>query len=156
MAAGRDALLRGRRLGLLCHAASVTADGRHAIDVLRARGLDLRRLFAPEHGLRGHAGRGRAGARRHAMPASGLPVVSLYGGKTSPSAEDLRDLDVLVVDLQDAGVRFYTYASTLILALEAARREREGRGHPRPSEPARGRAGGRAGERSARGRAPLL
>ena len=48
--------------------------------------------------------------------ASGLPVVSLYGSKTQPSAEDLRGIDVLVVDLQDAGVRFYTYASTMLLA----------------------------------------
>lgn len=120
VAAGRDALLRGRRLGLLCHAASVTADGRHAIDVFRSRGLDLRRLFAPEHGLRGTAAAGES-VRDGTDAASGLPVVSLYGRKTRPSAEDLRDLDVLVVDLQDAGVRFFTYASTLILALEVAR-----------------------------------
>jgi uncharacterized protein YbbC (DUF1343 family) len=120
VAAGRDALLRGRRLGLLCHAASVTADGRHAVDVFRARGLDLRRLFAPEHGLRGTLAAGER-VRDGTDAATGLPVVSLYGGKLRPSTEDLRDLDVLVVDLQDAGVRFYTYASTLILALEAAR-----------------------------------
>ncbi len=120
VAAGRDVLLRGRRLGLVCHAASVTADGRHAIDVFRSRGLDLRRLFAPEHGLRGTSAAGEA-VRDGKDVASGLPVVSLYGRKTRPSAEDLRDLDALVVDLQDVGVRFYTYASTLILALEAAR-----------------------------------
>ena len=120
VAAGGDALLRGRRLGLLCHAASVTADGRHAIDVSGTRGLDLRRLFAPEHGLRSNLAAGEA-VRDGTDAASSLPVVSLYGDKTRPSAEDLRDLDVLVVDLQDAGVRFYTYASTLIQALEAAR-----------------------------------
>jgi uncharacterized protein YbbC (DUF1343 family) len=120
VAAGRDAPLRGRRLGLLCHAASVTGDGRHAVDVLRSRGLDLRRLFAPEHGLRGTSAAGEA-VRDGRDAASGLPVVSLYGRKTRPAAEDLRDLDVLVVDLQDVGVRFFTYASTLILALEAAR-----------------------------------
>jgi uncharacterized protein YbbC (DUF1343 family) len=120
VAAGQDEALRGRRLGLLCHAASLTADGRHAIDVLRARGLDLRRLFAPEHGMRGLLAAGEK-VGDGVDPASGLPVVSLYGAKTSPTAADLRDLDVLVVDLQDAGVRFYTYASTLLLALEAAR-----------------------------------
>ena len=78
------------------------------------------RLFAPEHGLRGRAAAGEKVRERHATPASGLPVVSLYGEKTQPSAEDLRGLDALVFDLQDAGVRFYTYASTMLLCLEAA------------------------------------
>jgi uncharacterized protein YbbC (DUF1343 family) len=119
VAAGRDEALRGRRLGLLCHAASVAADGRHAIDVLRARGLDVRRLFAPEHGLRGEAAAGEVVGDGLDRP-SGLPVVSLYGRKTRPSLEELRGLDLLVVDLQDAGVRFYTYASTMLLAMEAA------------------------------------
>jgi uncharacterized protein YbbC (DUF1343 family) len=120
VAAGHDEALRGRRLGLLCHAASVASDGRHAIEVLRGRGLDLRRLFAPEHGLRGRAAAGETVADG-VDAASGLPVVSLYGAKTAPSAEDLRDVDLLVVDLQDAGVRFYTYASSMLLATEAAR-----------------------------------
>jgi uncharacterized protein YbbC (DUF1343 family) len=119
VATGRDEELRGKRLGLLCHAASVTREGRHAIDVLRARGLDLRRVFAPEHGLRGTLAAGEE-VRDGRDAASGLPVVSLYGRRTRPSTEDLRDVDVLVVDLQDAGVRFYTYASTMLLALEAA------------------------------------
>lgn len=109
--------LRGQRVGLLSHAASVTVDGRHAIAVLRARGVDLSRLFGPEHGLRGRAA---AGEKLGDGQESGLPVVSLYGAKTRPAAEDLRDLDVLVVDLQDAGVRFYTYASTMLLCLDAA------------------------------------
>jgi uncharacterized protein YbbC (DUF1343 family) len=111
--------LRGRRVGLLGHAVSVTADGRHAIDVLRGAGVEVVRLFGPEHGLRGLAAAGEeiAGGTD---AASGLPVVSLYGAKTKPVAEDLRGLDALVVDLQDAGVRFYTYASTMLLALEAA------------------------------------
>jgi uncharacterized protein YbbC (DUF1343 family) len=119
VAAGHDKELRGKRLGLLCHAASMTRDGRHAIDVLRARGLDLRRVFAPEHGLRGTLAAGEE-VRDGRDAMSDLPVVSLYGARTHPSSEDLRDLDVLVVDLQDAGVRFYTYASTMLLALEAA------------------------------------
>ena len=119
VAAGDLALLRGKRLGLLAHAASVTADGRHAIDVLRAAGLDLRCVFAPEHGLRGHAAAGE-GVRDGRDPVSGVPVISLYGAKTRPAPADLRDLDAVVVDLQDAGVRFYTYASTMLLTLEAA------------------------------------
>jgi uncharacterized protein YbbC (DUF1343 family) len=111
--------LLGKRVGLVAHAGSVTAAGRHAIDVLRSRGVDVRRLFGPEHGLRGTAAAGvRVASGTDA--ASGLPVVSLYGEHTKPRAEDLEGLDVLVVDLQDAGVRFYTYASTMLLCLEAA------------------------------------
>ena len=119
VAAGDLTLLRGKRLALLAHGASVTADGRHAIDVLRAAGLDLRCVFAPEHGLRGHAAAGES-VRDGRDPVSGLPVISLYGDKTRPSRDDLAGVDAVVVDLQDAGVRFYTYASTMLLTLEAA------------------------------------
>lgn len=111
--------LKGKRIGLLAHAASVTADGRHAVDVLRGLGVDVRRLFAPEHGPRGRLAAG-APVEGGVDPESGLPLVSLYGSKAKPGPEDLAGLDALVVDLQDAGVRFYTYESTLILCLEAA------------------------------------
>jgi uncharacterized protein YbbC (DUF1343 family) len=111
--------LAGRRIGLVAHGASVTADGRHAVAVFRGLKLDLRRLFAPEHGFTGKAAAGESvtGGRD---PGSGLPLVSLYGARRKPTREDLRGLDVLVIDLQDAGVRFYTFASTMILCLEAA------------------------------------
>jgi len=111
--------LRGKRIGLVVHAASVASDGRHALDVLRSRGVTVVRLFAPEHGLdaRAEAGASVAGDRG----SNGrLPIVSLYGAKTQPSREDLAGLEALVFDLQDAGVRFYTYVSTMILCLEAA------------------------------------
>ncbi len=117
--AGETSGLAGKRLGLVVHAASVTASGRHAIDVVRDRGLEVVRLFSPEHGLRGRAAAGEAVAGGR-DPVSGLPVVSLYGEKRRPAPEDLAGLDVLVFDLQGAGVRFYTYVSTLILCLEAA------------------------------------
>jgi uncharacterized protein YbbC (DUF1343 family) len=119
VAAEGGGVLRGKRLGLVVHGASVAADGRHAIDVLRAAGLDVVRLFSPEHGLRGTAGAGVKVASG-TDPGSGLPLVSLYGEKTKPAASDLIGLDALVVDLQDAGVRFYTYSSTMLLCLEAA------------------------------------
>jgi uncharacterized protein YbbC (DUF1343 family) len=108
--AEKGAALRGLRVGLLGHAVSVAADGRHAIDVLRSVGVDVVRLFGPEHGLRGLAAAGEE-VSGGLDAASGLPVVSLYGEKNRPTPEDLRGLDALVVDLQDAGVRFYTYAS---------------------------------------------
>ncbi len=119
IAAGEAHGLAGKRLGLVVHAASVTASGRHAIDVIRDRGLDVVRLFSPEHGLRGRAAAGETvDSGRDAV--SGLPVVSLYGERKKPAPGDLEGLDALVFDLQGAGVRFYTYVSTLILCLEAA------------------------------------
>jgi uncharacterized protein YbbC (DUF1343 family) len=111
--------LRGHRVGLLCHAASVMADGRHAIDALRAAGARVERLFGPEHGLRGQAAAGET-VTGGTDPGSGIPIVSLYGERSKPSLADLRGLEALVIDLQDAGVRFYTYASTMLLCLEAA------------------------------------
>ncbi len=110
--------LRGQRVGLIAHAASVTWDGRHALDVLRGAGVDVRRVFAPEHGWRGEAAAGEA--IESGLHPIGVPVVSLYGSKRRPTAMDLEDLDVLVFDLQDGGVRFYTYVSTMILSLQAA------------------------------------
>jgi uncharacterized protein YbbC (DUF1343 family)/CubicO group peptidase (beta-lactamase class C family) len=119
VAAGETGGLAGKRFGLIVHAASVTADGRHAVEVLRERGLNVVRLFSPEHGLRGQAAADESVASGR-DPVSGLPVVSLFGDRRQPRPADLAGLDALVFDLQDAGVRFYTYVSTLILALEAA------------------------------------
>jgi len=119
VAAGEGTELAGKRIGLVVHAASVTEGGRHAIDVFRDRKLDVVRLFSPEHGLRGRAAAGES-VDSGRDPISDLPVVSLYGEHRQPTPSDLEDIDVLVFDLQGAGVRFYTYVSTLILCLEAA------------------------------------
>lgn len=119
LAAGKAEILEGKSLGLVVHAASVTADGRHAIDVLRDLDLEVVRLFSPEHGLRGRAAAGEQ-VDSGLDPVSGLPVVSLYGADRKPTPADLEGLDVLVFDLQGAGVRFYTYISTMMLCLEAA------------------------------------
>jgi uncharacterized protein YbbC (DUF1343 family) len=111
--------LKGKKVGLVLNAASVTADGRSALDVLQKHGVEVVRLFTPEHGLRAQAADGaEVGDSKHQR--TGLPVVSLYGPKKKPAPADLQGLDALVFDLQDAGVRFYTYVSTLILCLEAA------------------------------------
>ena len=111
--------LRGLRVGLLAHAPSVTGDGRHAIDVLRGVGVDVRRLFGPEHGLRGEAAAGET-VTSGFDPVTGIRFVSLYGKSQKPTPADLDGLEGLVVDLQGAGVRFYTYVSTLLLSLEVA------------------------------------
>ena len=112
-------VLRGRKVGLIAHAASVTVDGRRSVDALRAKGVNVVRIFSPEHGLGSAAAAGEKVASGK-DEATKLPVVSLYGDKRAPSAEDLAGIDALVFDLQDAGVRFYTYLSTMILAMDAA------------------------------------
>jgi uncharacterized protein YbbC (DUF1343 family) len=121
VAAGEGPALAGKRVGLLAHAASVTRDGRHAIDVLRAAQARVVRLFTPEHGLRGRAAAGEKVASG-TDPESGIAVVSLYGEQGAPQPADLAGLDVLVIDVQDAGVRFYTYLATVSLTLAAAGR----------------------------------
>ena len=148
LAAGDAAWLGGKRLGLVVHRASVTLDGRHAIDVLRQAGLDVVRLFTPEHGLRGEAAAGEA-VTDGRDPVSGLPVVSLYGERRKPSPDDLVGLDALVFDLQGAGVRFYTYVSTLIHCLEAAAQAGIELRRPGPAQPAGRRTPGGPGERAA-------
>jgi len=115
-------LLRGRTVGLLCHQASVTRGLTHAPRAIAAiRGVKLRRLFAPEHGLTGAAqDHARIGAERDAP--TGLPVVSLYGKRRAPDPRALEGLDALVVDLQDVGARYYTFVWTMALAMRAAAR----------------------------------
>ena len=110
--------LKGKRVGLLVHAASKTHDGKHAIDALTASGVKLVKLFGAEHGFRGLAAAGEK-VEDGVDKNSGLPVISLYGRKSKPLPEDLEGLDVFVVDMQDAGVRFYTFASTVLHCLDA-------------------------------------
>lgn len=113
--------LKGQRVGLLVHAASLTADGRHAIEALIGVGVSLVKVFGAEHGFRGLAAAGESVDDATDAP-SGLPVISLYGRKRAPVPEDLQGLDLFVVDMQDAGVRFYTFASTMMLCLDACAR----------------------------------
>ncbi|MCA9531577.1 MAG: DUF1343 domain-containing protein [Myxococcales bacterium] len=113
-------LLRGRRVGLLAHPASVDARLRPARAVVESTGAELRVLFGPEHGYAG-AAQDMIGVRSEA--GGDLRVRSLYGERfddLSPSPEDLDDLDVVVIDLQDIGSRYYTYVWTAALVLEAA------------------------------------
>lgn len=93
-------------------------NGTHLLDALMARGVKVLKVFVPEHGLRGNADAG-AHIANAVDSATGIPVVSLYGKNKKPSKEMLKDIDVLVYDLQDVGVRFYTYISTLEYCMEA-------------------------------------
>jgi uncharacterized protein YbbC (DUF1343 family) len=115
----RLSLLRGRRIGLVAHQASIDRRLQHAAALLAdARGARLVRLFAPEHGLWG-AVQDHAFVVPTSDPVTGLPVVSLYGRRREPAAATLRDLDALVLDLQDVGSRYYTFAWTMVLAMRA-------------------------------------
>jgi uncharacterized protein YbbC (DUF1343 family) len=113
--------LRGRRLGLCAHPASVDSHLRHARYVLEAQGLGIHTLFGPEHGYGGEAqDMISVGDDRH---AAGAPVHSLYGDSEdalSPTAEQLQGLDAIVIDLQDVGARYYTFVWTAVLVLRAA------------------------------------
>ena len=90
----------------------------HLADTLKHLGLDVKRVFAPEHGFRGTADAG-AFIENGVDQKTGLKIISLYGKKKKPSPEDLADLDFLVFDIQDVGARFYTYLSTLHYVMEA-------------------------------------
>jgi len=109
------------RVGLLTNQTGLDAQGRRTIDVLAgAPGLQLKLLFSPEHGINGALD--KEGIQDTKDAATGLPVVSLYGVQRRPSLETLRGLDAVFVDLQDAGVRFYTYETVVRYFLEAAGR----------------------------------
>ena len=115
--------LRGHpRVGLLCHPASVARDLSHAVDRFIQLGIRLARLFGPEHGVRGEA-QDMIGVPAAPDSRTGIPVSSLYGAtfeSLTPTAADLAEIDVLVIDLQDIGSRYYTYVWTMGLAMKAA------------------------------------
>jgi uncharacterized protein YbbC (DUF1343 family) len=110
-------LLKGKRVGLLVNQTS-EINGVLLPDTLLKVGVKIVKIFSPEHGFRGDADAG-AHVQNSVDKKTGLPVISLYGDNKKPSAEQLKDVDVLVYDLQDVGARFYTYISTLQYAMEA-------------------------------------
>ena len=116
--------LRGQRVGLVAHPASVDCRLRHAADLLSAaEGVRLQVVFGPEHGWLGKAQDLEAVAGTEASASQGPRVVSLYGETAAslrPTPEQLAGLDVLVIDLQDVGARYYTFQATMLYCLEAA------------------------------------
>jgi len=109
--------LKGKSVALLVNHTSLI-DGTHLVDTLISHGIDIRKVFAPEHGFRGKADAG-AQVENEIDLATGLPIISLYGKHKKPYPEDLEDIDLLVFDIQDVGVRFYTYISTLHYVMES-------------------------------------
>lgn len=111
-------LLQGKKVGVFANHTSVI-DRRHLVDTLLQLGIDITIIFGPEHGFRGTSDAG-AHVSSYTDKQTGIPVVSLYGKKNKPSAEDLKQVDVMLFDLQDVGVRFYTYISSLQDYMESA------------------------------------
>jgi uncharacterized protein YbbC (DUF1343 family) len=109
--------LKGKRVAMLANQTSVIGKT-HLVDSIKKLGINIVKVFGPEHGFRGNAS---AGARiaDEIDAATGIPIVSLYGAKNKPSKEDLADVDIMVYDLQDVGVRFYTNINALVRLMEA-------------------------------------
>jgi uncharacterized protein YbbC (DUF1343 family) len=113
--------LRGKRVALLAHPASVTADLTHSLDALAAcPDIKLTAAFGPQHGLRGDKQDNMVESDDFTDPVHGIPVFSLYGEVRRPSGQSMGTFDVVLVDLQDLGCRIYTFITTLQYMLEAA------------------------------------
>ncbi len=114
------ALFAGKRIGIIANHTAYDRQGRFIVDVFKGLGdVRIAALFSPEHGLYGVEEAGETVADRR-DPKYGLPVYSLYGTTRKPTPQMLEGIDVLVFDIQDIGARFYTYISTMALAMEAA------------------------------------
>ena len=111
-------MLEGKRIGVVGNQTSIIGKT-HLVDSLLSLGVDIRKIYTPEHGFRGKAD---AGAKVNSSKdeKTGLPIVSLYGKNKKPTPEMLQGIDVILFDLQDVGVRFYTYISTMSYVMEAA------------------------------------
>lgn len=112
------------RVAVVANQTSIIGEGlngsaTHLVDTLLALGIDVRKVFAPEHGFRGNQHNG-ANISDSTDPQTGLPILSLHGAHKKPSAQSLQDVRMILFDIQDVGARFYTYLSTLFLVMEAA------------------------------------
>ncbi|MDR1344796.1 MAG: DUF1343 domain-containing protein [Tannerellaceae bacterium] len=113
-------LVNKKKVGLVVNQTSTLENPRrvHLLDTLLARGVSVKKIFAPEHGFRGTAEAGELVSNSRDSK-TGLPVVSIYGKNKKPSPEQLRDIDLVIFDIQDVGARFYTYISTMHYIMEA-------------------------------------
>ncbi|OYX56777.1 MAG: hypothetical protein B7Y86_08390 [Brevundimonas subvibrioides] len=115
-----QAALKGRRVALVAHPASVTADLTHSIDALIAAGVSISAAFGPQHGMKGDLQDNMMESPDETDPVHGFPVFSLYGEVRRPTARMMSTFDVVLIDLQDLGTRIYTFITTLLYVLEAA------------------------------------
>jgi uncharacterized protein YbbC (DUF1343 family) len=111
-------LLQGKRVGVVGNQTSIVGE-RHLVDTLLSLGIDIRKIYTPEHGFRGTADAG-AKVNSGKDEKTGIAIASLYGKNKKPTPEMLQGIDIILFDLQDVGVRFYTYISTMSYVMEAA------------------------------------
>nr|WP_231372815.1 DUF1343 domain-containing protein [Aureivirga sp. CE67] len=115
--------IRGKNIAVVANQTSVVKNQNggytHLVDTLLSLHINVKKVFAPEHGFRGKADAGEK-VSNSIDTKTNLPIISLYGKNKKPSAKDLEDIDILLFDIQDVGVRFYTYISTLHYVMEAA------------------------------------
>lgn len=109
--------LKGKRVAIVANQTS-TIGNTHLVDSLRRLGIKITKVFAPEHGFRGSAAAGEK-IKNSRDPQTGIPIVSLYGKRYKPTPKDLRNVDIVLFDIQDVGARFYTYLSTLHYIMQA-------------------------------------
>lgn len=109
--------LQGKRIGMLANQTSIIGS-KHLVDSLKKLGINIVKVFGPEHGFRGNASAGVKVADE-VDKATGIPVISLYGPKNKPTKQDLADVDLMIYDLQDVGCRFYTNINALVRLMEA-------------------------------------
>lgn len=110
-------LLKGKRVGMVVNPTSIIGT-QTSVDSLLKRGVKIQKIFGPEHGFRGNASAGVT-VNDDVDTKTGIKAISLYGKHSTPTAEDLADIDIMVFDIQDVGVRFYTYINTLQHVMEA-------------------------------------
>ncbi|GAB3173522.1 exo-beta-N-acetylmuramidase NamZ family protein [Telluribacter humicola] len=111
-------LLKDKRVALVVNHTTIFPNGTHLADSLQKLGVNIKTIFAPEHGFRGMAADG-AEIKDGVDTRTGLSIVSLYGKNKKPTEEQFREVDVVIFDIQDVGVRYYTYPSTMHLVMEA-------------------------------------
>ncbi|MEP0710856.1 DUF1343 domain-containing protein [Algoriphagus sp.] len=114
-------LLEGKKVGIVANQTSILpqSDNTHVVDYLLSRGVQVEKVFVPEHGFRGNADAGEK-VDNTVDSKTGLPIISLYGNNKKPTPAQIQDLDILIFDLQDVGIRFFTYISTMHYLMEAA------------------------------------
>jgi uncharacterized protein YbbC (DUF1343 family) len=113
--------LSGKSVGIVANQTSILTQSnqKHVVDFLLEKGISVKKVFVPEHGFRGVADAGEK-VDNTIDSKTGLPIISLYGNNKKPTAAQIKDLDLIIFDLQDVGVRFYTYISTMHYVMEAA------------------------------------
>ena len=111
-------LIAGKRVGVVGNQTSIVGNT-HLVDTLLSLGIDVYKIYTPEHGFRGTADAG-AKVNSGKDDKTGVPIISLYGNNKKPTSEMLQGIDIILFDLQDVGVRFYTYISTMSYVMEAA------------------------------------